>query len=115
MPRRGPAGCGTERMRTAPLTAGELAPIPDFIGKWIRIGLSAVPVDHARAERALCRLYTPAGLAEPAVVWAPCPMTAMPSPITYTAIPPTGREPHTPHPPPPPPLAPPPLPSPLPP
>src|SRR5260221_7759062 len=90
-PRR-PAGCGTERMRTAPLTAGELAPIPDFIDKWTRIGLSAVPVDHVKAERALCRLYAAAGLAEPAVVWAPCPMTAMLSAITYTAIRATGRE-----------------------
>src|SRR5260221_13272501 len=91
MRQRRPAGCGTERMRTAPLTAGELAPIPDFIGKWIRIGLSAVPGDHARAEPAPCRLYTAAGLAEPAVVWAPCPLTAMLSALTYTAVRPTGR------------------------
>src|SRR5260221_13903752 len=79
-------------MRTAPLTAGELAPIPDFIDKWTRIGLSTVPVDHVKAEPALCRLYAAAGLAEPAVVWAPCPMTAMLSAITYTAIRATGRE-----------------------
>src|SRR5260221_8721 len=79
-------------MRTAPLTAGELAPIPDFIDKWTRIGLSTVPVDHVKAEPALCQLYAAAGLAEPAVVWAPCPMTAMLSAIVYSAIRATGRE-----------------------
>jgi hypothetical protein len=79
-------------MRTAPLTPGELARIPEFIEHWTRIGLSTTPVEHPQAERALCRLYTAAGLAEPAVVWASCPMTAMLSAIVYTAIRATGRE-----------------------
>ncbi len=79
-------------MRTAPLTPGELAHIPEFVDKWTRIGLSTTPVDHVEAERALCRLYAASGLAEPAVVWAPCPMTAMLSAIVYTAIRVTGRE-----------------------
>src|SRR5260221_1078401 len=87
-----PPGPGLSAMRTAPLTPGELAHIPEFVDKWTRIGLSTTPVDHVEAERALCRLYAASGLAEPAVVWAPCPMTAMLSAIVYTAIRVTGRE-----------------------
>jgi hypothetical protein len=79
-------------MRTTPLSRDELARIPEFIEQWTRIGLSTMPIDHPQAEGALCRLYAAAGLAEPAVVWAPCPMTAMLSAIVYTAIRATGRE-----------------------
>ena len=79
-------------MRAHPLTAAERARLPEFVQKWTGIGLSTKPVDDGRAERALCRLYRSAGLAEPRIVWAPCPMTAMLSAIAYLAIRVTGRQ-----------------------
>jgi hypothetical protein len=77
MPRLPLASAGIDRDANSAASPDELARIPEFIDKWTRIGLSTIPVDYPRAERALCRLYAGAGLAEPAVVWAPCPMTAM--------------------------------------
>ena len=59
-------------MRARRLTPTERARIPEFIEKWIAIGLSSTPVDHLQAERALCQLYVSAGLAEPQIVWVPC-------------------------------------------
>jgi hypothetical protein len=79
-------------MRTHPLTAAELARIPEFVEHWTRIGLSATPIEHDAAEIAIRRLYAAAGLAPPHVVWAPCPMTAMLSAIVYTGVRATGRE-----------------------
>ena len=73
-------------MRATRLTPAELARTPEFIQHWIRISLSATPIDHQQAERVLGRLYAAAGLTAPRVVWAPCPMTAMLSAIVYTAI-----------------------------
>jgi hypothetical protein len=73
-------------MRARRLTPTERARIPEFIEKWIAIGLSSTPVDHLQAERALCQLYVSAGLAEPQIVWVPCPMTAMLSAIVFTTI-----------------------------
>jgi hypothetical protein len=68
-------------MRARRLTSAERAHIPEFIEKWTRVGLSTKPVDHQQAKRALCQLYASAGLAEPRIVWAPCPMTALLSAI----------------------------------
>jgi hypothetical protein len=79
-------------MRARRLTPTERARIPEFIEKWIAIGLSSTPVDHLQAERALCQLYASAGLAEPRIVWVPCPMTAMLSAIVFTTIRAKGQE-----------------------
>jgi hypothetical protein len=79
-------------MRARRLTPTERARIPEFIEKWIAIGLSSTPVDHPQAERALCQLYASAGLAEPQIVWVPCPMTAMLSAIVFTTIRAKGQE-----------------------
>jgi hypothetical protein len=79
-------------MRARRLTPTERARIPEFIEKWIAIGLSSTPVDHLQAERALCQLYVSAGLAGPQIVWVPCPMTAMLSAIVYTTIRAKGQE-----------------------
>ena len=72
-------------MRTAPLYAAELARVPEFIDKWTAIGLSTVPIDRDWAERALACFYELAGLAEPWVVWAPCPISAVLSAAVYAA------------------------------
>ena len=79
-------------MRANPLSAAELAQIPEFVERWTRIGLSTSPIDREAAEPILHRLYAAAGLAAPQIVWAPCPMTAVLSAIVYTAIRATGRE-----------------------
>ena len=64
-------------MRTAPLSPGELAYTPEFIEKWTAIGHSTEPIDRDWAEWALARFYDFAGLSEPWVVWAPCPVSAL--------------------------------------
>jgi hypothetical protein len=79
-------------MRVHRLSPAERALFPEFIGKWTAIGLSAAPIDHQQAERALSQLYASAGLIEPKIVWAPCPMTAMLSAIVYTRIRVSGQE-----------------------
>jgi hypothetical protein len=82
-------------MRARRLSREERAHIPEFIEKWIAIGLSTTPVDLPRAERALCQLYISAGLVEPHIVWVPCPLTGMLSAIVYTKIRASGRESNT--------------------
>src|SRR4051794_31410038 len=64
-------------MRDTPLTSDERARLPEFITHWARIGLSAQPIEHSAAERAIAALYAWAGLPKRRIVWAPCPMTGM--------------------------------------
>ena len=73
-------------MRTAPLSPGELAHIPDFVEKWAATAHLTKPIDRDWAEAALARFYESAGLSEPWVVWAPCPMTGLLSAAVYAAI-----------------------------
>ena len=73
-------------MRTAPLSPAELAHIPEFVQKWSAIGLSTEPIDRDWAEWGLAHFYEFAGLAEPWVVWAPCPFTALISAAVFAAI-----------------------------
>jgi hypothetical protein len=79
-------------MRACRLTPKERAVVPEFIGKWTAIGLSAKPVDNQQAERVFRRLYASAGLIEPRIIWAPCPLTAILSAIVYTRIRVSGQE-----------------------
>ena len=44
-------------MRDTPLTSDERARLPEFITHWARIGLSAQPIEHSAAERAIAALY----------------------------------------------------------
>jgi uncharacterized protein DUF6745 len=81
-------------MRTAPLSPGELAHIPEFVEKWTEIGHSTEPIDRDWAEGALARFYEFAGLSEPWVVWAPCPLSGMLSASVYAAITLEGRAGH---------------------
>jgi len=73
-------------MRTAPLSAAELAQIPEFVEKWTAIGLSTEPIDRDWAEWALAQFYDVAGLADPWVIWAPCPLSAVMSAVAYSAM-----------------------------
>jgi len=73
-------------MRDTPLTLDERARLPEFIMHWARIGLSAQPIEHSAAERAIAALYAWAGLPKPRIVWAPCPMTALLSLILYSRL-----------------------------
>src|SRR5207248_4053771 len=92
MPRARRAWFGIDPMRAKPLSAAELAQIPEFVERWTQIGLSTTPIDHEAAEPILHRLYAAAGLTPPQIVWAPCPMTAVLSAIVYTGIRASGRE-----------------------
>ena len=60
--------------------------LPEYLRKWIEIGLSTEPVDRDRANWALARFYESAGLAEPSVIWAPCPVSALLSVTVYAAL-----------------------------
>ena len=73
-------------MRTAPLSAAELAQIPEFVEKWTAIGLSTEPIHRDWAEWALAQFYDVAGLADPWVIWAPCPLSAVMSAVAYSAM-----------------------------
>src|SRR5437764_11883381 len=77
---------GRRLMRDTPLTSDERARLPEFIAHWARIGLSAQPIEHSAAERAIAALYAWAGLPKPRIVWAPCPMTALLSLIVYRRV-----------------------------
>ena len=68
------------------LTADQEARFPEFVRKWIDIGLSTAPADRPRAEAAIAGLYRLAKLKEPRVIWLPCPMSAMISAACYAAI-----------------------------
>lgn len=81
-------------MRSTPLSPGELTHIPEFIEKWMAIGHSTEPIDRDWAEGALARFYEFAGLSEPWVVWAPCPISAFLSAVVYAAIASEGRASH---------------------
>jgi hypothetical protein len=49
-------------MRSAPLSPGELAHIPEFVEKWTEIGYSTAPINRDWTEGALARFYEFAGL-----------------------------------------------------
>jgi hypothetical protein len=63
-----------------------LVPVPEFVARWSRIGLSAQLIDHEEAERAIAALYAWAGLAEPGIIWAPCRMTALLSAVLSSRL-----------------------------
>jgi hypothetical protein len=47
------------------LTEEQTARFPEFVDKWLKIGLSTEPVDLENAKKAACLAYTLAGLPEP--------------------------------------------------
>lgn len=76
---------GEPKMITS-LTAEQKARFPEFVQKWIAIGLSTKPADRQRAEKAIAGLYRLANLKEPRVIWLPCPISAALSAIVYAQI-----------------------------
>ena len=65
------------------LTPDQEARFPEFVRKWIDIGLSTQPADRPRAEAATAGLYRLANLNEPQVIWLPCPISAALSAVCY--------------------------------
>ena len=68
------------------LTPEQEARFPEFVDKWIKIGLSTEPADRARAEKAIVGLYRGANLKEPRVIWLPCPISAALSAVVYAQV-----------------------------
>ena len=50
------------------LTDKQIASIPEWVGKWVKIGLSCEPADFEDAERGVHGCYRAAGLCEPMIV-----------------------------------------------
>ena len=68
------------------LTEAQQSRFPEFVDKWIKIGLSTEPADRPRAEKAIAGIYRLANLKEPRVIWLPCPISAALSAVCYAAI-----------------------------
>ena len=68
------------------LTPEQESRFPEFVRKWIGIGLSTAPADRPRAEKAIAGLYKLANLKEPRVIWLPCPISAALSAVCYAKI-----------------------------
>ena len=59
------------------LTEAQKARFPEFVEKWIAIGLSTEPADKPRAEKAIRGMYALANLKAPRIVWVPCPISGV--------------------------------------
>jgi hypothetical protein len=58
------------------LTKEQEARFPEFVDKWLKIGLSTVPADRSRAEAGIRKAYEIAGLkAPPAIIWCGSPLS----------------------------------------
>jgi len=57
------------------LTEEQKSRFPEFVDKWIKIGLSTEPADRPKSEECIKHLYKLAELEEPKIVWAPCPLS----------------------------------------
>src|SRR5438477_432641 len=68
------------------LTREEQARFPEFVEKWVAIGLSTEPADRPRSERAIARLYELAHLKPARVFWLPCPISGALSAVVYAAL-----------------------------
>jgi phage baseplate assembly protein W len=68
------------------LTPEQEARFPEFVQKWIKLGLSTEPADRPRAEAAIAGLYKLANLKEPRVIWLPCPISAALSAVCYASL-----------------------------
>ena len=57
------------------LTEAQKARFPEFIKKWIDIGLSCEPADRKEAEKGIVEMYKTAGLKKPKIVWCTSPLS----------------------------------------
>ena len=76
----------TSTTKIKKLTEAQQSRFPEFVDKWIKIGLSTEPADRPRAEKAIAGIYRLANLKEPRVIWLPCPISAALSAVCYAAI-----------------------------
>ena len=60
-------------VRIERLTEAQKARFPEYVERWTKIGLCTEPMDRERAKRAICSMYTNAGLSEPKVVFCGSP------------------------------------------
>ena len=66
-------------MRIEKLTPEQEARFPEFVDRWLKIGLSTEKADHAKAEDAIKRAYEVAKLQAPSrFVWASSPLSLAP-------------------------------------
>jgi ribosomal protein S20 len=68
------------------LTKEQEARFPEFVDKWVKIGLSTEPSNREKSEKAIRGLYGLAKLKEPKVIWLPCPLSAAMSAVAYATI-----------------------------
>ena len=61
-------------VRIERLTEAQKARFPEYVERWTKIGLCTEPMDRERAKRAICSMYTNAGLSEPKVVFCGSPL-----------------------------------------
>ena len=72
--------------RVKKLTSEQIELFQRYVDKWTKIGLSTLPADRERAERAIRGLYTLAKLKEPRVIWLSCPISAAMSATIYSNL-----------------------------
>ncbi len=61
-------------VRIERLTEAQKARFPEYVERWTKIGLCTEPAERERAKRAICSMYTNAGLSEPKVVFCGSPL-----------------------------------------
>jgi len=76
----------TQTTKIMKLTKKQEARFPEFVDKWIKIGLSTEPANREKSEKAIRGLYGLAKLKEPKVIWIPCPLSGAMSAVLYAYI-----------------------------
>lgn len=57
------------------LTPEQIAKFPEYIKKWIKIGLSTEPANKEKTEKAIEEMYKIAGLQKPKIIWYDSPLS----------------------------------------
>jgi hypothetical protein len=68
------------------LTKEQRAKFPEYVDKWIKIGLCTEPADREKAENAIRGLYLLAKLRKPKIIWLPCPFSAALATVIYAKL-----------------------------
>jgi len=59
------------------LTAEQKAKMPEYVDKWVKIGLSTEPADRPKAEEIMDRIYAVAKFDPPKKIWVDSPFAAI--------------------------------------
>ena len=62
-------------MKIEQLTKEQKLRFPEFVDKWIKIGLSTEPANKKEAEEGINEMYQIAGLKKPKIVWCDSPLS----------------------------------------